>query len=93
VLVELGGRLKRCMADNISPLGMLFLAAEPYRLGEQLTITFLHPATDLEIQAEAEVIHVTWDPAGHGGGTFKIGVRFDHFSHDSTHPPLRCLPC
>ena len=93
VLVELGDEIKRYMADNVSPTGMLFLAPEPYRVGERLRITFILPATDLEIQAEAEVIHVTWDPFSAGGGSFGVGVRFEGFDHNDLSPPLRCLPC
>lgn len=93
VLVELGGEIKRLMADNVSQSGMLFLAPEPYRLGEQLLITFILPSTDVEIQARAEVIHVTWDPEGPGGGVFGVGVRFDGFEPDERDAPLRCLPC
>lgn len=93
VLVELGGEVKRLMADNISHSGMLFLASEPYRIGDQVQIIFSLPATDVEIEAAAEVLHVTWTPGKPNGGHFRVGVRFESFHQGDMHPPLRALPC
>ncbi len=93
VLVELGGEIKRLMADNVSHSGMLFLAPEPYRVGEHVQIIFCLPSTDVEIEAVAEVLHVTWSPGRQGGGHFRVGVRFESFDHGDDHPPLRALPC
>jgi hypothetical protein len=92
VLVTTGQEVRRHMADNVSRDGMLLLASEPYRIGDRVRVTFVLPATDVEIEVEAEVLHVAWVP-GRASGQFRVGVRFERFDNDGAHPPLRALPC
>lgn len=80
------------MADNVGEAGMLFLAREPYHVGDHVLITFTFPTTDVEIEVEAEVLHVAWAP-GNPGGHFRVGVKFGRFEQGEVHPPLRALPC
>ena len=91
VLVEAGEELRRFMAVNVGAQGMLFKAPEPYAIGEQLRVTFCLPSTDVELAAQAEVVHATWVHDGQGGH-FRIGLLFGDFDQGEFHPPLRCLP-
>lgn len=94
VLVDYGGEVKRLMAADVSSGGMLVIAREPIRRGAKIRVIFNLPSTDVELEAKAEVRHVSWlkNPDQPIDGYFRMGLRFLKFEQGALHPPLRCLP-
>ncbi len=72
------------IARNISQGGMFIETADPYPLGSLMEITFSYPGSDVEMSAEAEVVHLCFLNRTPAGGQRRVivgmGVRFNSFS-------------
>ncbi len=72
------------IARDISEGGMFIETPDPYPLGSQMEITFSLPDSEVEMTAEAEVIHLCFldrTPAGSPRRVMAgMGVRFVSFS-------------